>query len=147
MGERKSFQKAGYDCVHAPCEHTPKGEHGIFGGAWFFVAVDGPVAVSLEVLTSFYPDTVPARARDCGWPARRDRIIGTLSWHRAIPTATDAAGRQCEFVPGGRCYDMNVGYTVVDQFLPLLAPTFEQPEPVWQRLEELAAEFRREVEP
>ncbi len=113
--ERRSFRKPGYDCMRGPCPHTPKREgpiegreHGINGGAWWFVVVDGSVAVSLEVLTSFYPKTVPRVARDSGWPARRDRITGTVGWHRAIPTATEA---------------------------------------VWKRFEEMAAEFRREVEP
>lgn len=153
--ERKSFQKPGFDCIRGPCPHTPKREgpvegreHGINGGAWFFVVTDGPVAVALEVLTSFYPETVPPHARDCRWPARRDRIVGTVGWHRAIPTAEDAEGRPCEFVPGGRCYALDVGYTIADQFLPLLGTEFErQPEALWKRLEEMATEFRRGVEP
>jgi hypothetical protein len=143
---RLTFKREGYDCHHAPCRHTPKGEHGISGGAWHFIAKDGPVAVALEVLTSFYPETVPPAHRDSGWPARKDSITGSVTWHRATPTARDAAGQQCEFVPGGRCYDMGSGFLAADEFAPLMAETFEQPEPFWKRLEEMAAEFRREVE-
>lgn len=154
MSTRKSFQKPGFDCIRGPCPHKPKREgplhgreHGINGGSWWFVVTDGPVAVSLEVLTSFYPETVPPRARDTGWPARRDQVTGQVTWHRATPTDQDTEGRRCEFVPGGKCYDANVGFLIADEFAPLLGDTFEnQPERLWARLEALAVEFRREVE-
>jgi hypothetical protein len=143
---RLMFKREGYDCVHAPCKHTPKGNHGIDGGERRYIVKDGPVAVALQVLTSFFPETVPPAHRDCGWPARRDRLWGCVDFHRATPTARDSQGQECPFVPGGRCYAIDHGYTIADQFAPLMVAAFEQPEPFWRRLEEMAAEFRREVE-
>ena len=135
---RHAFEEQGYDCRHAPCKHNPQGNHGINGGRWIFGVSSGDKAVSLTVLTSFYPDTVPEAHRICGWPRKQDDITGELVFHRAIPTGE----RRCEFLAGRPCETESGGFTICDEFAPLLADTFEpQPEAVWKKLESLLAEW------
>jgi hypothetical protein len=130
--KRFSQEQKGYDCLHAPCLHEPKGNHGIHGGAWFFAVASGDKAVSLKVLTSFYPETVPPAHRICGWPRVKDRITGVLVFHRAV----DHGGEQCDFLAPRRCETDIGGYLVCDEFAPLLAETLEpQSEAFWTKLE------------
>lgn len=146
--ERLSEKEPGYDCKNAPCQHTERGEHGIFGGAWRFTVKNGPVAIVLRVLVSTdYPETVSPDARDWGWPAQREHVCGEMWLHRTAPTLNNNIGASCTLVDGGRCFSRHLGYLIVDQFAPLLGETFEnQPEAMWLRLEEMAAEFRAEIE-
>jgi hypothetical protein len=64
--KRESFQRPGYDCMFAPCQHERKGDHGIHGEEWVFVSIanDRQTALVLTVYTDIFPETIPAAHRE-----------------------------------------------------------------------------------
>lgn len=140
---RFTHAEKGFDCRHAPCQHKKKGDHGINGGYWLFALVraDGNNAVSLKVMTSFYPATVPLAHRASGWPVVRDRITGSVVFHRGVLMG----GEPCDFTPSSRCETELGGYLVCDEFAPLLGETFEpQSEAFWAKLQELLERWEKQ---
>ncbi len=155
--KRISHRRSGYDCLHAPCQHTPKGDHGISGGAYHWAVVDGDVALSAMVHTQEFPETVPKAKRD--EMARREAEdirrglgpTGSIGYHSAFPpTREDVLNgptkEPCDLldVP---CYNAGDSYLAIrEELRPVMAfdanglPTFEQPEAFWLALE---AKLRR----
>lgn len=134
--ERVAFKRSGYDCKYSPCEHTPKGDHGIHGEEWWYVVKDGDRAVSCFVMTHRFPPTVPSRVL-AGEPNRP----GSVGFHRAWSESEyDYEVKGCEWIDGGGCYS-STSYCLADEVFALgNADTFEQPEDFWLCLESLLPE-------
>lgn len=148
--KRLSFKRPGYDCIRAVCQHTPKGDHGISGGDywWSVVTDEGDIALVLHLHADDWPETIPADIREQMWRSRRgDRPLGSLDLHTAFPPARDALLSQpaglCEYlkVP---CHNGGSWCLATERFIDVLAYDdvgrllFEQPEAFWVRLEEEA---------
>lgn len=148
--KRIARKRPGFDCKHAPCQHEKKGDHGIDGGSWFFSVTNdaGDLAVSLEVLTQDYPETVPRHVR----ASALERPLGeleTLFFHCAFQVFDwiGEEGRKCDLLVGGKCWGDCT--STRRMFLTHGDPTrFEpQPEGLWLALEsallETEADWRR----
>lgn len=127
MRERKTIIRPGYDC-RVKCTHDPPGDHGICGDEWVFVVMDGPRAVSLNVLSADYPPTVE-RATLPG--VLRKPMPSGLTVHHADPH-----GRECDWVTGGKCV-CEVSWLWATAFWREYAvgQQSEQPESFWLALE------------
>jgi hypothetical protein len=149
--KRLSWKRAGYDCKYAPCQHTPKDEHGIDGGSytWAVVTDEGDLGADLSLFAQEWPETIPVeerrKLRRSGIERFREgRLTGSLGIHMAFATDREslrggARGRQdCKLV--SPCW-ASTSYLGVDAFAKVLQtgpdgfPTFEQGEPFWAALE------------
>lgn len=156
--KRISFKQAGYDCRYALCQHEPKGGHGIDGGKFCYVVVsdEGDLAMSLAIYSSEWPETIPL--------LERQRLLandledlhlgllrGNMVLHSAGPLEAlseyhdPGPGRDCEHLPGGKCWTDWSWSDRHHAWLPTKAIAFndkglcfEQPEAFWLKLEEAA---------
>lgn len=145
----------GYDCMHAPCQHTPKGDHGIHGDQWHYSVIrdDGASALSLTVFTTNFPSTVPAHKRF--YSDGKTESGSDLSMHTNFPTDRESIqhgskGQKCEYVAGGRCWSDYSTALGAHEFWDEHATKGrkEQPDSFWLALEarcdELFASANRE---
>jgi hypothetical protein len=141
---RESFKVPGYDCDRNPCGKRgcgtrPGAGHGIHNEEWNYVIKDGDVALTLTVGSGVYLDSVPEYQRTHG-------VRGyDLSLHVDFRVDDGDAGRECTFVPGGRCYQGMRFTTAIgaDRFVKeqFVGSAFEQGEPFWSALEKKCAEW------
>ncbi len=135
---RTSRLTPGYDCIRHPCGKrgcgtNPGSSHGICSDQWCFVVSDGHSALTLEVSSGKYPDSVPATVK-------REPEGATLTIHSPVPLHEGNSADECERIPGGKCYSDGWFGAARDMFLESGAPTFEQPEKLWLALEAWFAE-------
>jgi hypothetical protein len=153
--KRTSWKVPGYDCMHAPCRHEKKGDHGISGGEclWAVTTDEGDMAAALDIHTSEYPESIP--------PLKRARMISedihrfrerVLSWsltvHATFGTDREQLGRggrqDCELIHP--CFVVWQSYSGDEAFADVMTlderglPAFEQGEPFWKALEAWLAE-------
>lgn len=165
MVKRIAFKTPGYDCLHAPCQHEKKGEHGISGGSYLWAVKTRDMALELSLSAHEYPSTVPAEKvepmlRFAAERVREGRITGSLSVHATFPTdpemlLTDSARRgteNCKLLAPRHCFIIWDSYVAADEAVPLLdlsprgLPSFEQGGRLWgwlvHKLEDLAPKLR-----
>ncbi len=127
--ERLTFKVPGYDCLHAPCNHATKGEHGIHGEEWWYVVKDGDRAVAVSLMTENFPPTVPL------WKVRGGPAAGPVSFHREWQEHEHENQQRCEWVTGGKCYS-DYGFVLGDEVWSSGDTSrFEQGEGFWTILE------------
>lgn len=156
--KRVTFKVPGYDCMHAPCQHEQKGNHGIDGGQYNYIVIadEGDLAMSLCLAATEWPETIPAEKRQqiLDYDMRSltsGRARGNMVLHSAGPLEAlseyhePSPGRDCPHLPGGRCWtdwswsDRHRTWHL-DQALAFNEKglLFEQPEAFWLKLEEAA---------
>ncbi len=155
--KRLSWKRPGYDCMHAPCQHEKKGDHGISGGlyTWAVVTDEGDIGVDLCISAQEWPETIPVEKRVEMYlherrRFREGRLTGSIGIHSTFATDRDglrpeAKGRlDCKLVTP--CCAVDSSYLAADGFAKVLQtgadgfPIFEQGEPFWQALEAWLAE-------
>lgn len=139
----------GHDCLYAPCQHTPKGDHGIDGGKLMFALTDFKHAVTLELIGTDYPPTVTLELL----PAHRREVLpANLSFHYAVKQGRlQARSKGCILIPGPGCYSTGGSGLEADRFWRSYAAPglgINQPPSFWSALEALwHAEFEAPVAP
>lgn len=159
-GGRGGFQRyasvqPGFDCLYSPCLHCPPqsrpGEHGIGCETHFLFVTFGdrlhsPLALSLLVTTSLFPETVPDHVLESMPPFMRWGDVVTSDVHVRAPPGSD--GYPCEML-GGPCH-LSGDHVMrlferkeLCEIYPVVLDELEQSEEVWRRLE---ARFERLLE-
>jgi hypothetical protein len=142
--------RPGFDCPANNCPSCKAGRVGSHGRAsdeWFFTVVRADAALTLNVLTPFYPET--AMFRDVH--KHYYTLHTCLAWPSDVSTI--AAGRgpkmDCEYI--GSCYQgSEVGSGLRNEFVSkhfVEAARLEQPDSFWSALHQLLLHLMDEAAP
>ena len=145
---RITYRTPGWDCIRNPCGQggcgtNPGSSHGIHCEDWHYVVTDGKIALSLEVASGVFPESVP----------------DDLLWHSCYPSGSylllhvassllkddSKVDRPCELVEGGWCCMPFSGCSIASAFWDEHAGKdggFVQPESFWEALEEQFVRWR-----
>ncbi len=102
--KRQTEMRPGHDCLFAPCQHDPKGSHGIHGDEFWHGLVtethDGrQVALVVTVFTNRMPATVPASHM----AGSKEASLADLTLHVQMPGHKIHGTSDCPFITAGPC--------------------------------------------
>jgi len=140
---REVIVRPGYDCIRNPCGKngcgkSPGAGHGIHCDEWVYLVRgdEGDCTLSLLVFSGVWPVTVPTAALGTiAFPRGAD-----ISLHCSFPTGDDDdAGRECEWVRGGRCWlygSTSLGAMDFMKEFFVMEHGKDQREPFWRAMED-----------
>lgn len=145
--KRVSRKEPGYDCVRHPCGKygcgtSPGSSHGIACETWHYAVVDERTALTLQVMSGVFPDSVPDDVGMLEYP-----MPTYIHLHASFPAANDPVEQECEFL--GQCRIAAWGIGSAAELWDQAADKdrgFEQPESFWLALEERCRELTAEAE-
>lgn len=149
--EHRTIVVPGYDHKYGP---DKKPDDGIHDERWVYVVTDGNVAMSLEVGTGKYPDSVPDLIRRQLLNTTRPSFRGdTLALHASYRVdeddiREDRKGDECQYLIGGVCWRGGTGHHAASSFFETHgSQTLEQSETFWTELEAMCRLWEADASP